>query len=62
MSPSGWFDRLCRARGLVPTAVFRERVQSCFRGGLKPPFNGPARAAAGLPAHFYEPLAADWPS
>ena len=52
-----WFDRLCRARGLVPEAVFRERVRRCFKGNLKPPFNYEARAAAGLPAHYYEPLA-----
>ncbi len=52
-----WFDRLCRARGLVPDEVFRERVRRCFKGDLKPPFNFKARAAAGFPAHYYEPLA-----
>jgi uncharacterized ferritin-like protein (DUF455 family) len=25
---------------------------------LKPPFNSAARAAAGFPAHYYQPLAA----
>jgi uncharacterized ferritin-like protein (DUF455 family) len=51
-----WFDRLCHARGLVPEEVFRDRVRRCFRGDLKPPFNQKARAAAGFPAHYYEPL------
>ncbi len=53
-----WFERLCRARGLVPEQVFHERVRRCFKGDLKPPFNHAARAAAGFPAHYYEPLAA----
>ncbi len=53
-----WFDRLCRAHGLVPQAVFHERVRRCFKGDLKPPFNREARAAAGFPAQYYEPLAA----
>jgi uncharacterized ferritin-like protein (DUF455 family) len=53
-----WFQWVCRSRGLVPDVVFRERVRRCFKGNLKPPFNYEARAAAGLPAGFYEPLAA----
>ena len=53
-----WFDRLCRMRGLVPEEVFHQRVQRYFKGDLKPPFNHEARAAAGLPARYYEPLAA----
>jgi len=52
-----WFERLCRARGLVPEEVFRDRVRRCFKGDLKPPFNHKARAAAGFPPHYYEPLA-----
>jgi uncharacterized ferritin-like protein (DUF455 family) len=52
-----WFDRLCRASGLVPEQVFHDRVRRCFKGALKPPFNHAARSAAGLPAHYYEPLA-----
>jgi uncharacterized ferritin-like protein (DUF455 family) len=52
-----WFDRLCRMRGLVPEEVFHERVQRYFKGDLKPPFNHKARAAAGFPPHYYEPLA-----
>jgi uncharacterized ferritin-like protein (DUF455 family) len=51
-----WFDELCRARGLIPEKTFRELVRRHFKGELKPPFNEEARAAAGLPARYYEPL------
>jgi uncharacterized ferritin-like protein (DUF455 family) len=51
-----WFDELCRARGLVPEETFRALVRRYFKGELKPPFNREARAAAGFPAHYYEPL------
>ena len=51
-----WFDELCRARGLVPEETFRELVRRYFKGELKPPFNHEARAAAGFPARYYEPL------
>ena len=53
-----WFDRLCLVRGLDPEAVFQERVQRFFKGDLKPPFNHEARACAGFPRRYYEPLAA----
>jgi uncharacterized ferritin-like protein (DUF455 family) len=53
-----WFDRLCRRRGLATEAVFQDRVRRLFRGELKSPFNREARAAAGFPPHYYEPLAA----
>jgi uncharacterized ferritin-like protein (DUF455 family) len=56
-----WFEHLCRARGLVPETVFHERVRRCFKGNLKPPFNHEARAAAGFPACYYEPLAGSVP-
>jgi uncharacterized ferritin-like protein (DUF455 family) len=52
-----WFDRRCLARGLDPEAVFQERVRRFFKGDLKPPFNHEARARAGFPRHYYEPLA-----
>jgi uncharacterized ferritin-like protein (DUF455 family) len=52
-----WFEHLCRTRGLNPEAVFHERVRRCFKGDLKQPFNPEARAAAGFPAPYYEPLA-----
>jgi uncharacterized ferritin-like protein (DUF455 family) len=51
-----WFDRLCRIRGLSSEKVFQERVRRFFKGELKPPFNREARAAAGFPEHYYEPL------
>jgi uncharacterized ferritin-like protein (DUF455 family) len=51
-----WFDEICRARGLVPEETFRELVRRYFKGELKPPFNHEARAAAGFPARYYEPL------
>jgi uncharacterized ferritin-like protein (DUF455 family) len=53
-----WFDQLCGARGLNPEAVFRDRVRRFFKGDLKPPFNHQARAAAGFPRDYYEPLTA----
>jgi len=52
-----WFEHLCRARRFDPEAAFHEQVRRCFKGQLKPPFNQEARAAAGLPARYYEPLA-----
>jgi uncharacterized ferritin-like protein (DUF455 family) len=52
-----WFDCLCRAQDLAPQAVFHDRVRRFFKGAVKPPFNHRARAAAGLPAAYYEPLA-----
>ena len=51
-----WFDRLCLACELDPEAVFQERVRRFFKGDLKPPFNHEARARAGFPRHYYEPL------
>ncbi len=51
-----WFDELCRARGLIPEETFRGHVRRYFKGELKPPFNQEARAAAGFPARYYEPL------
>ena len=51
-----WFSELCRARGLIPEETFRALVRCYFKGRLRPPFNQEARAAAGFPAHYYEPL------
>jgi len=51
-----WLDKICHARGLNAAGVFRQRVRRYFKGELKPPFNREARAAAGFPAHYYEPL------
>jgi uncharacterized ferritin-like protein (DUF455 family) len=51
-----WFDEICRARGLIPHETFHRLVRRHFKGALKPPFNREARAAAGFPACYYEPL------
>ena len=56
-----WLGWLCDKRRLAPDAAFRECVRRFFKGDLKPPFNHPARFAAGFPAHYYEPLAAPPP-
>lgn len=56
-----WFAWLCEKQGEVPEAAFHRLVKRHFRGALKPPFNKPARDEAGLPAGFYEPLAAAAP-
>jgi uncharacterized ferritin-like protein (DUF455 family) len=53
-----WFEWLCHLDGLSPERVFHERVRRYFKGNLKPPFNHCARAVAGFPASYYEPLAA----
>ena len=54
-----WFDHVCAARGLAPRASFQALVRARFKGRLKPPFNRPARDAAGLDAAYYRPLADD---
>ena len=54
-----WFRYLCERRGLDPAETYRALVRQRFKGSLKPPFNRASRDAAGLPAEFYEPLAAD---
>jgi len=49
-----WFAFACAARGLEPGRAWRDYVETCFKGSLKPPFNTAARAAAGMPAAWYE--------
>lgn len=53
-----WFAWLCGREGLDPKETWQELVRRNFRGLLKPPFNAPARAEAGLTEDFYAPLAA----
>ena len=53
-----WFNRVAGARGLEPEQAFRTLVATRFKGELKPPFNGEARSAAGLPPGFYAPAGA----
>jgi uncharacterized ferritin-like protein (DUF455 family) len=52
-----WFVHFCAEAGLTPEPTYQRLVRHYFKGALKPPFNAAARAAAGLPAAFYEPLA-----
>jgi uncharacterized ferritin-like protein (DUF455 family) len=51
-----WFDHLCIQRALDPVSTWQATVRARFRGGVKPPFNIPAREAAGFSAAFYGPL------
>ena len=54
---SKWFNFLCGRRDEDPKEVFHRLVRHYFKGALKPPFNEPKRADAGLPPDFYWPLA-----
>ena len=51
-----WFDYLCAREGKDPQEAWQALVRRYFRGALKPPFNEPARSAAGMPADFYSNL------
>ena len=51
-----WFDHVAGERDVDPVALWRDLVRRYFRGGIKPPFNVEARAAAGFPAAFYGSL------
>lgn len=51
-----WFRFLCAREGKDAAETFRQLVRANFRGGLKPPFNDLARAAAGLTPTFYRAL------
>ena len=55
-----WFDRVAADRGLEPVATWQGLVRRHFVGGVKPPFNIPAREAAGFSAAFYGPLGEEW--
>ncbi|MCF8481409.1 MAG: ferritin-like domain-containing protein [Rhodospirillum sp.] len=52
-----WFSWLCDKRGLDPAHAFAAQLAIHYPGGLKPPFNHDARAEAGFPRDWYEPLA-----
>ena len=52
-----WFIFICEQRNLDPETTWQELVNKHFKGILKPPFNDEARARAGLPKSFYQPLA-----
>ncbi len=45
---SHWFRYCCEQQNKPPEATFRELLHTLMRGRVKPPFNGPARLAAGF--------------
>ncbi len=51
-----WFEALCGERNLPLKETWQDLVRRHFKGPLKPPFNDDARARAGFPRTFYEPL------
>lgn len=54
---SKWFNFLCGRHEWDPKDTFHGLVRKYFNGALKPPFNEPKRADAGLPPDFYWPMA-----
>ena len=52
-----WFIFVCEQKKLDPETTWQGLVKKHFKGALKPPFNDEARALAGLPKSFYQPLA-----
>jgi len=54
---SRWFASEIATQKLDAEATFHDLVRRYFKGDLKRPFNDAARAAAGLTAGLYEPLA-----
>ncbi len=48
-----WFSHVCEARGVAPVALWQQLVARYFKGQLKPPFNYPARRAAGFDPDSY---------
>lgn len=51
-----WFHYLCDRSGIEPIRAFHDMVRSRFRATLKPPFNIPARAQAGMNTAYFDPL------
>ena len=49
-----WFLALCQQENCDPEATFRQKVDTYFKGALKPPFNIRARNEAGMPQGFYQ--------
>jgi len=48
-----WFEHLCERRGLDSRTTWRGLLERHAKGLVKPPFNDPARAAAGLDRGYY---------
>ncbi|MBS3742909.1 MAG: ferritin-like domain-containing protein [Wenzhouxiangellaceae bacterium] len=53
---SRWFRHLCDQRGLVSETTFRSLLDEYFAGGLRGPFNHPARLEAGFTESELEDL------
>jgi uncharacterized ferritin-like protein (DUF455 family) len=51
------FHEACSTRDQAPREIWRDMVNTHFRGALKPPFNDSARRAAGLSRSWYAPVA-----
>ena len=51
-----WFEYICAKRGIDPVPAFHRLVTERFKGNLKAPFNDLARAEAGFPSRYYQPL------
>lgn len=50
-----WFEYCCSREGVNPQARYAALLAERFRGGLKPPFNLPARARAGMDESYLKP-------
>ncbi|MGC2855793.1 ferritin-like domain-containing protein [Novispirillum sp. DQ9] len=52
-----WFAWLADQAGTDPAAAYHAILRDRYKGGLKPPFNIPARTEAGMPEAWYLPMA-----
>ena len=50
-----WFEYCCAKDGTNPQVRYAALLAERFRGGLKPPFNMPARARAGMDESYLKP-------
>lgn len=51
-----WMRHVAAERGCDPATLYAAMLSAHFPGGLKAPFNEPARDQAGFPAAWYTPL------
>ena len=58
-SGTRWFTYVCDQQGIDARLHYQAIIRDYFPEGLKRPFNTKGRSQAGLPADFYEPLAAN---
>jgi len=50
-----WFEHLCALSGSNPHITYKRLIDERFPGGLKPPFNMPARQQAGMSEAYLQP-------